>query len=278
LFHGPALPERVRTSWYRRNATRRSIRDVRDFEDSTLWRVSEYDRVRQSTGTSGFDRLSGAQLLPTTLLADLRRLDADPESNDVLEVVAACMRHRQSALLILQHQGLVWPVTLFPAQMMYHSPISLHENAQGRSVTGLADLRVLETEPAGVRTPGPWLLAPSVDAAQASHYRELQPLLWMLALDGPRSTLLSEIAGTAAYRAIRSPADEGLSTPGALGSACEHLRRETVSLRTIGSWPAMNVERASRLLNALYLASALLVSRTHPAARSAPKSGWRLPR
>ncbi len=249
---------------------------MRDFEDSTLWRVSEYDRVRNSTGTSGFDRLGGSQLLPTTLLADLRRLDADPQSNDVLEVVAACMRHRQSALLILQHEGLVWPVTIFPAQMMYHSPTPLHDS--GRGMTGFADLRVLETEPAGVRTPGPWLLGPSVDPVHASHYRELQPLLWRLALDGPRSTLLSEIAGTAAYRAIRSPSDEGLSTPGALGSACEHLRRETVSLRTISSWQAMNVERASRLLNALYLASALLVSRTHPAARSAPKSGWRLQR
>ena len=251
---------------------------MRDFEDSTLWRVSEYDRVRQSTGTSGFDRLSGDRVLPTTLLADLRRLDADPQSNDVLEVVAACMRHRQSALLVLQHQGLVWPVTIFPAQMMYHSPISLHDNSRGRGVTGLADLRVLETEPAGVRAPGSWLLAPSVDPALAGHYRELQPLLWALALDGPRSTPLSEIAGTAAYRAIRSPSDEGLGTPGALGSACERLRRETVSLRTIGSWPAMNTERAGRLLNALYLASALLVSRTHPAARSAPKSGWRLQR
>jgi hypothetical protein len=89
---------------------------------------------------------------------------------------------------------------------------------------------------------------------------------------------LSEIAGTAAYRAIRSPSDEGLGTPGALGSACERLRRETVSLRTIGGWPAMTTERAGRLLNALYLASALLVSRTHPAARNAPKSGWRLQR
>ena len=252
---------------------------MRDFEDSTLWRISEYDRVRQSTGTSGFDRLSGARVLPTTLLADLRRLDADPESNDVLEVVAACMRHRQSALLVLQHQGLVWPVTIFPAQMMYHSPISLHDSGRGRGVTGLADLRVLETEPAGVRAPGPWLLGPSVDPVQASHYRELQPLLWSLALDGPRSTLLSEIAGTAAYRAIRCPAqEEGLATPGSLASACERLRRETVALRTIASWPAMNVERAGRLLNALYLAGALLVSRTHPAARSGAKSGWRFGR
>jgi hypothetical protein len=32
----------------------------------------------------------------------------------------------------------------------------------------------------------------------------------------------------------------------------------------------MSVERASRLLNALYLNGALLVSRSHPAARDAP--------
>jgi len=259
-----------------------SILLVRDFEDSTLWRVSEYDRVRQTTGTSGFDRLSSvasATVLPSTLLADLRRLDADPSSNDVLEVVAACMRHRQAALLVLHHDGLVWPVTLFPTQMMYHAPISLHDAARERTVVGLSDLRVLETEPAGVRVPGPWLLAPTVDPAQASHYRELQPLLWALALDGPRPTPLSEIAGTAAYRAIRCPAqEEGLATPGSLTSACERLRRETVALRTIASWPAMNVERAGRLLNALYLAGALLVSRTHPAARSGAKSGWRFGR
>jgi hypothetical protein len=32
----------------------------------------------------------------------------------------------------------------------------------------------------------------------------------------------------------------------------------------------MSVERASRLLNALYLTGCLLVSRTHPAARDEP--------
>lgn len=251
---------------------------MRTFEASTLWRVSEYDRVRQTTGSSGFDRLTSAvAVLPTSLLADLRRLDADPASNDVLEIVAACMRHRQAALLVLQHQGLVWPVTVFPAQMMYHSPIALHAASRGTAM-GLADLRVLETEVAGVRTPGSWLISPQTAPAQASHYRHLQPLLWALALDGPRSTLISEIAGTAAYRAIRHPADEGLGVPGALGSACEHLRRETVSLRTIAGWPAMNVERACRLLNGLYLASALLVSRTHPSARNEPRAGWRLRR
>ncbi|MFL6664786.1 MAG: hypothetical protein ACJ8G7_21640, partial [Rhizobacter sp.] len=95
---------------------------MRDFEDSTLWRVSEFERLRQQTGSSGFVRLNGPTVLPTTLLADLRRLDADPASGDMLEVIAACVRHREPALLCLQHDELVWPVTVFPTEQLYHSP------------------------------------------------------------------------------------------------------------------------------------------------------------
>jgi hypothetical protein len=36
----------------------------------------------------------------------------------------------------------------------------------------------------------------------------------------------------------------------------------------------MSLERASRLLNALYLCGALMVTRSHPAARPAPRA-WR---
>jgi len=38
-------------------------------------------------------------------------------------------------------------------------------------------------------------------------------------------------------------------------------------LRKIAGWPGMSVERASRLLNALYLTSNLIVSRAHHTAR-----------
>jgi len=106
--------------------------------------------------------------------------------------------------------------------------------------------------------------------AQAEHYRPLAPLLWAVALHGPRSRLLTEIGGTAAYRALKNPADEGLVAPGALGAAAQHLRRESASLRDIAKWPGMSVDRASRLLNALYLATGLMVTRSHPAARSEP--------
>ena len=231
-----------------------------------MWRVSEFERVRLRTGSSGFARLGGATVLPTTLLADLHRIDTSGAGGgDVLEVVTACMRHHEPALLCLQYEGLVWPVTLFPAQMLYHSPRDFGE----ATPAALARLGLLSTEAPGVRPPGHWM---HERVAHAEHYRALRPLLWSLAIDGPRDQLLAEIAGTAAYRALRSPVEEGLALSGALGPAVDRLRRATVSLRAIARWPGMSAARASRLLNGLYLVSALLATRAHPAARAEPRS------
>jgi hypothetical protein len=236
---------------------------MRDFDESTLWRVSEFERVRIRTGESGFTPLDGCTVLPETLLSELQHLQQIGQGKEILEVITACLRHREAALLCLQYEGLVWPVTVFPAQMLYHSPRDLAQT----TATGLMHSSLLSIEPPGVRPPGHIL---SERVASSEHYRPLLPLLWLLALEGPRDELLHEISGTVAYRAIKNPAEDGLSMSGALGSAAERLRRETVSMRTIAQWPGMNVERASRLLNALYLASALLATRAHPAARPAP--------
>jgi hypothetical protein len=235
---------------------------MRDFEDSTLWRVSAFERVMHQTGNSGFNRLDGPSLLPSTLLADLRRLDDDPTGgSDVLEIVAACVRHRHPALLCLQHEELVWPVTVFPNEMLYHSP----RDMALATPMGLANLNVITTEPAGVKPPDDVAYE---RVGQAEHYRPLTPLLWSLALNGPRKLLLAEISGPAAYRALHSPTGERPPALGALGSAIDRLRRESVSLRDIAKWPGLSVERASRLLNALYLTSSLMVTRSHAAARA----------
>ena len=240
---------------------------MRDFDNSTLWEVSGFDRVRRETGTSGFAGLAQqTTVLSSTLLADLGPISRGFALNDVLEIAAACVRHREAALLYLQCDGLVWPVSLFTAQMLYHSPRDMAE----ASMTGLATAKVLEVEPPGVRPPGHWRYE---RIAHADHYRPLQPLLWSLALHGPRTALLPEIAGTAAYRALKNPAAEGMAVSGALGPAIARLRRETVSLRTICSWPGMSTERASRLLNGLYLTSSLLSTRAHPAAGAKTSRG-----
>jgi hypothetical protein len=241
---------------------------MRDFDESTLWRISEFDRVRKQSGSSGFASLSEASVLPSTLLSDLQKLTWSPENNDVLEVLAACIRHRESALLLLQYEGLVWPVTVFPQQQIYHSPRDMAEADRH----GLAHIRLIECEPPGVRPPGHVM---HERVTQADHYRPLAPMLWAMALHGPRRALLAEIGGHAAYRVI-TPTDERPAAVGAMGGAAERLRREAASFRDIAGWPGMTPERASRLLNALYLCQSLMVTRTHPAARDESSLASRL--
>ena len=171
-----------------------------------------------------------------------------------LEVIAACLRHREPALLYLHHLQLVWPVTVFPNHMLYHSPRDMVEAGSGR----LDDLRLIMLEPPGVRPPGHWM---HERVANTEHYRPMEPLLWSMALHGPRRTPLEEVGGTAAYRALKHPGSEGLPCSGAVSSAIDRLRRESASLRDIASWPGMSLERASRLLNGMYLISALMITR-----------------
>jgi hypothetical protein len=239
---------------------------LRDFEDSTLWRISAFERMRQQTGTSGFARLDGPTVLPTTLLADLQNLHSDTFIGDVLQVMAACLRHREAALLCLQHEQLVWPITLFPAQMLYHSP---RDMAQA-SMNGMATLSVLTVEPPGVKPPGHWM---HERVAHADQYRPLAPLMWAMALYGPRSSLLDEIGGKSTYRVVNGPDGELPNVTGAMGSAVQRMRRESSSQRDIAGWPGMSAERANRLLNAMYLSGNLMTIRTQATAPSRPYFG-----
>ena len=235
---------------------------MRDFEESTLWRVSAFERARIGSG-SVYDHASGASVLPTTIVSDLDHLAREAQGDDVLEIIAACMRHQEPALLCLQYGDLVWPVTLFPAQRLYHSPRDMALADE----EGLATLKVLSAEPPGVRPPG----IGTEKVAHPEHFYPLPALLWRLSLHGPRRVVLNEIGGRAAYRyAHMRSLDEHLAAPGALGGAMHRLQRESAPLRDIARWPGMSSERACRLLNALYLTNGLMVTRTHPAAREEP--------
>jgi len=240
---------------------------MKDFEPSTLWRISAFEQARLA------GKLNGGQddrptLLPTTLLADLQQLRRDPTNDDVLEVIAACVRNKEAALLYLQHGNNVWPVTLFPRAEVYHSP----RDASQMAGAGMGTLRVISAEPPGVKPPGD---AMHERIARGDRYHPLPGLLWAVALQGPRTSLLTEISGRVAYRLVSSADPKDMpSSLGALSSAVSRLRNEAASLRDVASWPGLSVERASRLLNALYLTGSLMVSRSHPAARSEPR-GWR---
>lgn len=234
-----------------------------DERDEGLWRISAFERQRA-------DSAAATTLLPTTLLADLRRLRPAPGGGqDLMGVVAACVRHREPALLYLGCGPLVWPVTLFPAQALYHSPRAVEDEAPAAA---LPRLRLLATERAGLRPPGHH---EHERIGHAAHYRPLPTLLWALAIQGPRQALLDEIPADARYR-LASGADLRLARrSGALGPAIDRLRMGAASLRDMSGWPGMGVERASRLLNALYLTGSLMVLRTpQPGPRPASSQWW----
>jgi hypothetical protein len=233
---------------------------MRDFDDSTLWRISEYERFRAESGQSGFGRKDSATVLPTTLVAELSQLQRQQRSNDALEVVAACTRQRESALILLRHRDLVWPLTLFPRSNLYH----LRRPFIDELAAGSRDLEVISVEPAGLRPPG-HLMHERI--ADGSGYRHLPPLLWALAMHAPRVNVLDDIAGRAAYRVSAEFVDEGIMLAGALGPTLRRLRSEIASLKEMATWPGMDRERAARVLNGIYLLGGLIVLRSHSAAR-----------
>jgi len=197
--------------------------------------------------------------LSPSLRADLYRFEADGGSSEVLEVVAACVRHARRVTIHLQFDERVLPLTVFPEERLVHCPIPMEQFL----ASSLTSLNVMHVEPALLRPLG------DEDAAlvgEARLYSALAPLLWELALRGNRSELLPEIAGPAVYRVAPGLDWRRLPVSGALLSAMQRLRRESTNLRDISEWPGMDKERAIRLLNALYLQAGLMVSRSHPDA------------
>ena len=231
------------------------------FGEPLLSRASAFLRyLDESAAESMPDGVSTrlSQLSPS-LQADLLRFEQDGGGSETIEVIAACIRHSKRVTIHLQCIDRVVPLTVFPQERLVHCPLSMAELTERHVPT----MRVLQVEPALLRPPGDPLLALVGDAQL--HY-PLQPLVWALAMRGPRRDLLPEIAGPAVYRIAPALHAAGLPPSGALRAAIERLRRQPASLNEIASWPALDRERASRMLNALYLQAGLMVSRSHPDA------------
>jgi hypothetical protein len=229
-----------------------------------LLRVSAFQRYlhEPSHFSSPIDR--GGVFRPslsTSLLADLSRFESQGHLSEILEVLAACVRHAQQLLIHLQMGDRVVPLTVFPLERLVHCSVHLDALLEQRPT----ELKVLHVEPAVLRPPGDEhtdLIDP------IHHYHSLRPVLWELALRGSRSTLLPEIAGPAAYR-LSPGLDLGdLRATGALLAAIQRLTGTSVSFKEMTEWPGLDQERSARLLNALYLQAGLIISRTSPAANS----------
>ncbi len=227
--------------------------------DAPLPRVSDFRR-RLEAAAPGGDSLAGhtrLSALDASLLQDLQRFEPEARERgtlEVLEVVAAAVRHGRTLRLMLQHDERVLPLQVSPRRQQATLPLPLAQWGHVR----WKQLKVLQVERID-ESDGP---AP----ADPQHTGPLPALMWALALQGARAALLPEIAGPAAYRIAPGTDLTALDLTGTLGAAVTRLRRETVSLREIASWPGLDAERATRLLNGLYLQAGLMVTRTHPAA------------
>jgi hypothetical protein len=200
--------------------------------------------------------------LSPSLLDDLRRFNRDGVQGELLEVMAASLRHCQDLRVQLEYGRRRFSLTLFPAHRLVLSPLPLPALLCLR----LPELFVWGVEPAIALPPGDdGQLQPGAGLA---HLGSLDLLSWELALRGARGELLPEVPAFAAYRIPPGIALQGRGIQGPMAAAVHRLKRQSVNLRELSGWSGFDRERAMRLLNALYLQSALMVSRSHPAAQA----------
>ena len=202
--------------------------------------------------------------LTPSLLQDLLRFEPGNPQRELLEVLAAGVRHTQPLAIALAWEQQSLTLTMFPTDRLVHCPMPMTQFL----ASNLEILQVREVQPATLRPPGS---TEQYRVGNPAHYAALGPLLWAVALRGSRETLLPELAGPAAYRVSPGISLSGLDVPGAMAACITRLRRHTCNLREISAWQGIGPQRAMRLLNALYLQSGLIVSRSHPAATN---DGW----
>jgi hypothetical protein len=235
------------------------------FGEPELMRASAYrlylKELEAEAARSGIS--SRIASLSPSLIADLYRFEADGRSSELLEVVAACVRHAKRVTIQLQLDERVVPLTVFPEERLVHCPLPMAQLLERSDA-----LRVLHVEPALLQPPGN---EESGLVGESRLHAPLAPLLWDLAMRGVRTELLPEIAGPAVYRVTPGLELGSLPVSGTMLAAIYRLRRESATLRDISDWAGFDRERAVRLLNALYLQAGLMVSRSHPYAIG---EGW----
>lgn len=232
-----------------------------------LTRVSGFQRyldeaANAQTWAPGSTRLSS---LDPVLQQDLGRFGRSGRRSEMLEVLAASLRHGKALSVRVQHGRQVMPLAVWPRERLLLGPLTAAELLGMR----LDELVVLQVDPLAAESPD------DVAAADGADKRcRLDLFAWEVALRGATGGLLPELAGSAAYRIAPAADLRLLGLHGTMAAAAQRLRRQTTNLRDLAGWPGFDRERAERLLNGLYLLSALIVSRTHPAATN---EGWRAP-
>lgn len=210
-----------------------------------------------STQSAGEDGAPATQPGPTTvhstlspsLRADLLRFVDDDAEIELLPALAASVRHAKSVLLGLDLQGLRINASIHPRQQVFRAPLDLVALSPGECRA----LKLVQVEPqAG---------AAADERARDASAGPLRPLLWRLAMHGPRADLLPEVQGAVRYRLAFGAALKGLDIAPEFGPVLARLKTVPLGLDELVAGSGLAREALQRLLNALYLQSGLMVVR-----------------
>jgi hypothetical protein len=194
--------------------------------------------------------------LSPSVLSDLKRFSGSTEASDLLPALAASLRHTQDLVLHLQHDLGNLLLCVFPRAQRFGCALNLLEQRDDE----IARLQLSRVEPWDDFWHGG--AAAMADTGAQAVFRPLRPLLWRLALHGARDELLPEIAGAVRYRLApgvslrHAPLDEHLRP------ILRGLRHVALSFDEFSDWSGVAPPTLRRLLNALYLQSGLILSRS----------------
>lgn len=187
--------------------------------------------------------------LSGSLQRDVARFLATPGNGELLPVMAASVRHSRPIVTILAHGDREVCLALDPRAQMFECELDL----LALDAVQFKALSLQRVDDAG-----------EFDAHRRSaRAGRLAKLLWRVAMEGNRDEILPEIGGAATYR-ISGGFRRGLvALPRSLEPVVSRLSGPPASLAELrhiaGSDPLIQ-----RLLNALYLDSVLIVTRTGP--------------
>lgn len=198
---------------------------------------------------TGEASLGARSTLSGALQRDVARFLASPGSGELLPVMAASVRHSRPIRAILAQDDCEVCLTLDPRVQLFD-----------------CDLDLLSLEEAQFKA----LHLQRVDDANEfdSHRRSpragrLAKLLWRVAMEGNRDEILPEIGGPVTYRISGGFRRDLVALPLGLEPIVARLCGPPATLQElrqiVGSAPLLQ-----RLLNALYLDSALIVTRAGP--------------
>jgi hypothetical protein len=174
----------------------------------------------------------------------------------MLAVVAACVRHARPLALHVGNGNNISVLSVFPREQLFQCYLEL----QALSTEQFACLRLLHVEP---EYP---LLAGEInpESMRSGRLEPLGPFLWRLAMHGATSELLPEISGPAHYRLSMGLRLDRLPIDPRALPLLQTLRSRPVSLDELVKSTDLGGALVRRLLNALYLQSGLMLTRSIP--------------